>query len=48
MTQKIGEREAWRRMMREERAKPKIDVKEIAKSMPATSGKKPVKRRRHR
>jgi hypothetical protein len=48
MSQKIGEREAWRRRMREERAKPKISAKEIAKSLPATSGKKPVKRRRHR
>lgn len=47
MTQKIGERELALRAMRESDAKQsKPSVKTLAAELPATSGKKPVKKKR--
>jgi hypothetical protein len=46
MSQKIGEREAQLRAMREASNKPVKTVRDLAAELPATSGKKPVKRKR--
>lgn len=48
MSKPIGPREAELRRQREAEAKPKPALADIAATLPATSGKKPVKRRRHK
>ncbi len=48
MTQTIGPREAALRAQREADAKPAKTVREIAATLPPTSGKRPVKRKAKR
>lgn len=48
MAQKIGPREAALRAQREAASKPQRSARDLAAALPATSGKRPVKRKSKR